>query len=68
MPRTSTPATPKTQLDKFKDAAREHEADDSEAGFEKALRRVAASPVKDKGRDQPDDRAVHDSAKNGSKG
>lgn len=34
----------KTQLDKFKGAAREVETDDSEERFDRALKRVAKAP------------------------
>jgi hypothetical protein len=41
------------QLDKFKQAAREHETDDSEEAFNEALRKVGkAKPPKD---EKPDD-------------
>jgi hypothetical protein len=38
---TKATAKEKSQLDKFKEAAREHETDDSEKGFERVLRKVA---------------------------
>lgn len=36
--------TPKTQADKFRDMARELEADEDEAAFEEKVRRVATAP------------------------
>lgn len=35
---------PKTQADKFRDMARELEADEDEAAFEEKVRRVATAP------------------------
>lgn len=35
---------PKSQVDKFRKAARQHEADESETKFNDALKRVAKSP------------------------
>jgi len=37
----SDSTNPKSQLDKFKEAAREHEADEDEARWEERLKRVA---------------------------
>jgi hypothetical protein len=48
MPRTITPDTAKqSQIDKFRDAAREHETDDREEVFDRALRVVANTPPKE---------------------
>lgn len=41
--------TPKTQADKFRDLARELEADEDEARFEEKLRRVVTAPKPDAG-------------------
>ena len=41
MPTSRRQASTETQLNKFKEAAREHEADDSEEHFNEALKRVA---------------------------
>ena len=41
-----TDAREKSQLDKFKDAARELETDDDEARFDEKLKRVAKQPAK----------------------
>ena len=38
------PDAPKPQTDKFRDLARELEADEDEAAFEATLRRIAKSP------------------------
>ncbi|WP_315925750.1 hypothetical protein [Mesorhizobium sp. SP-1A] len=38
---------PKKQIDKFKEAARELEADDSEEAFDAKLRRIAGSTKSD---------------------
>ena len=41
-------ADPKTQIDKFKEAAREHGADESEAHWDERLKRVVkAKPAAD---------------------
>jgi hypothetical protein len=49
--RTATPATEdKPQIDKFKDLARELEADESEGAFDRSLKQIA----KARGNDQPD--------------
>ncbi|WP_161624628.1 hypothetical protein [Euryhalocaulis caribicus] len=37
-----------SQSDKFKEAAREHECDESEERFERALRRITPAPPKPK--------------------
>jgi hypothetical protein len=37
---------PKTQIDKFKEAAREHEMDDSEEAFDRALKKIAVAEGK----------------------
>ena len=42
----------KSQLDKFKEAARELETDDREEAFDERLKRVAKSPPPEKG-DKP---------------
>lgn len=39
---------PKPQADKFRDMARELEADEDEARFEEAARKVATAPVPEK--------------------
>ena len=44
MPNTTTPGTAKTQLDKFKEAAKEVETDDSEETFDRRLKQVAKAP------------------------
>lgn len=48
----------KSQVDKFREAARELETDQSEEAFDRALKKVAKSPPpkheKDKGKDQSD--------------
>ena len=42
-------ATKQTQLEKFKEAAREHEADESEAHWDERLKRVVkAKPAPEK--------------------
>lgn len=41
--RTTTPGTAESQIDKFKEAARELETDDSEAAFDAKLKKVAKS-------------------------
>nr|WP_279323143.1 hypothetical protein [Altererythrobacter segetis] len=37
--------TPKTQAEKFKEAAREHEADEDEAHWDERLKRIAKGKV-----------------------
>lgn len=43
------PDTEKTQADKFRDMARELEADEDEAAFEDKVRKVATAPKPDGG-------------------
>jgi hypothetical protein len=38
------PDAAKSQIDKFREAAREHETDDSEEAFDRALKKIAKSP------------------------
>jgi hypothetical protein len=40
-PRDGSMALPKSQSDKFKEAAREHETDENEARWEERLKKVA---------------------------
>lgn len=40
---------PKPQVEKFREAARELEADESEENFDRALKRIAVAPPKPKG-------------------
>lgn len=42
------PATPKPQVDKFRDLARELEADEDEARFEATVKKVAKAPPPEK--------------------
>ena len=45
---------PKTQIDKVKEAAREHETDDSEEAFDRALKKIAkAAPPKESPSEDP---------------
>jgi hypothetical protein len=51
-PTTKTESSGKPQIDKFRDAARELETDESEENFDSALKRVAkAPPPKEQKRD-----------------
>lgn len=43
----------KSQVDKFREAARELETDDSEERFDERLKRVAKAPKDDKAKEKP---------------
>lgn len=53
MRNTTTQGTAKSQLDKFKETAREVETDDSEEAFDRALRRVARPDVSKEQKQRP---------------
>lgn len=40
-------ADSKAQIERFREAAREHETDDSEEAFDRALKKIAKAPPKD---------------------
>lgn len=45
MPKPAKPDTPKkSQIEKFRDAARAHDCDEDEGHFDEALKRVAKAP------------------------
>jgi hypothetical protein len=44
----------KSQADKFREAARELETDDSEENFDRALKRIAVAPPKPQGSKKTD--------------
>jgi hypothetical protein len=44
MNKRESPKPPKSQVDKFKEAARELEADDSEEAFDANLKKIAKAP------------------------
>ena len=53
--KTMTDAPPKSQADKFRDLARDLEADEDEAAFEEQVKRVAGhSPAKPEKESGPD--------------
>ncbi|KNX39811.1 hypothetical protein ROTO_36520 [Roseovarius tolerans] len=51
----------KSQLDKFKEAARQLETDDDEDRFEKKLRKIVRNRTSDEGGDNPSNRKGRDS-------
>ena len=46
-------ATTSTQIDKFREAARQLETDDREDAFDAALKRIAVAPPKDNSDPEP---------------
>lgn len=44
MPKDESATKTKSQLDKFREAAREHETDDSEEHFDAIVKKIAKSP------------------------
>ncbi|HMK79907.1 MAG TPA: hypothetical protein VK438_09665 [Xanthobacteraceae bacterium] len=48
-PKTTDDSGSKRQIDKFRQAAREHQVDEDENKFNDALRRVAKAPAKSDG-------------------
>jgi hypothetical protein len=47
----SMPDTPKPQADKFRDLARDLEADEDEAAFDEKLKRIVKTPPRDEAKD-----------------
>ena len=46
---------PNEQLDKFKEAARKLEADESEEAFDRLVKKIAKAKPEDKGKNEPQD-------------